>query len=213
MGFGIALLGYAFLLMHELGGAAIAAPLLAYGFFLASRLNAKFMYAAVTALFMMPRGIVHLLDVFKVISLTDLPALNLVTFVIYVGAWLLTTVFWIGAVLDIANENNAQKLARSARIQLAVTVAFLLFTFAVQMISFLGAEFPFIGQALNVQYVLQYVLILYNLFFLHTCFVLITSEKQYRKDLQEIASERADELEKRHARSQEEGSRNEKHRR
>ena len=48
MGFGIALLGYACLILNEVGGAVLAAPLLAYGFFLASRLNRAFLYAGST---------------------------------------------------------------------------------------------------------------------------------------------------------------------
>ena len=213
MGFGIALIGYGFLLLHEFGGGILAALFIGYGFFLASKLNAKFMYAAVTALFLVPRGTVLFLSIIKVVDRASDPVLNWATFILNVLAWMTCSVFWMGAVLDIARENNAQKLAGKARRQIAVTVSFLTLTIALQVVISLGAELPFIGQILNLQYVLQYCLIIYNALFLHTCFVMITSEKEYQKDLQSLASERATELERRHKESIEEAKRNEKRRR
>ena len=59
MGFGIALIGYAFLLLNIAGGALFAAPLLAYGFFSASRLERNFLNASVSALFMLPHGVLQ----------------------------------------------------------------------------------------------------------------------------------------------------------
>ena len=54
MGFGVALIGYACLLLHEIGGGFFAALVLGYGFFLTSRLNKTFLHAAISALFILP---------------------------------------------------------------------------------------------------------------------------------------------------------------
>ena len=93
MGFGIAFLGYCFLLLHSAGLGIIAAPMLAYGFFLASRLEKSFLYAAASALFMLPRGIIVLLDLFLPVAGIDyqitasLPWLNLGSYLLFFIAW------------------------------------------------------------------------------------------------------------------------------
>lgn len=198
MGFGTALLGYAFLLMHEIGGAVLAALIVGYGFFLASRLNAKFMYAAVSALFMLPRGVVQLLYAFRVIDLAELRALNAITFLVFLSAWAATVLFWLWGVMEIAAANGAEKLKRSAARQLVFTEISLLLIFAVEMLKIFRVELPFIGQLIAAEYILQYLVILVNLFFLHTCFISITSKRNYERELREQAGERANELERRH---------------
>ena len=89
MGFGIAFLGYCFLLLHPLGMGVIASPMLAYGFFLASRLDRYFAYSALSALFLLPRGLFMLLGLllpFLGVE-TDLavmfPYLDLVTYMLF----------------------------------------------------------------------------------------------------------------------------------
>ena len=78
MGFGVALIGYACLMLHEVGGGVFAAPILAYGFFLASRLNGNFLKAAVSALFLFPRGVLQVCSAFGFINIDELPTLNTV---------------------------------------------------------------------------------------------------------------------------------------
>jgi hypothetical protein len=48
----------------------------------------------------------------------------------------------------------------------------------------------------SIQFILQYVVIIINILFLHTCFVLITSEKQYEKDKQQLAKEQNEAIRK-----------------
>ncbi len=202
MGFGIALIGYAFLLMTGTGGEIIASLMLGYGFFLASRLNAKFLSAAVSALFMLPRGIVNGLTVLNVFNIDNHPTISTITFLIYLMAWMMMSYFWLMAVIEIARENSATKLENQARNRLVFTIAFIFIVIVARllpMVSGIGIA----GSFAAIEFILQYVVIFVNLFFLHTCFILITSEAQYAKDKQQIAKERADALEKKYKEQQE----------
>jgi len=202
MGFGIALIGYAFLLMTGTGGEIIASLMLGYGFFLASRLNAKFLSAAVSALFMLPRGIVNGLTVLNVFNIDNHPTISTITFLIYLMAWLMMSYFWLMAVIEIARENSATKLENQARNRLVFTIAFIFIVIVARllpMVSGIGIA----GSFAAIEFILQYVVIFVNLLFLHTCFILITSEAQYAKDKQQIAKERADALEKKYKEQQE----------
>lgn len=203
MGFGIALLGYACLMLHEIGGGVFAALILAYGFFLASRLNGMFLRAAVSALFMLPRGILQLCSAFGFVNIDDIPTVNTVTFLLYLAAWMFMSYFWLTAVIQIARDNEAKKLETQARNRLVFTVCFLMLSAAVGVMNITGMLGNLAFMISAAQYILQYVVIFVNLLFLHTCFVLITSEKQYEKDKQQIAKERAKALEKKQKENQE----------
>ena len=67
-------------------------------------------------------------------------------------------------------------------------------------IPLLGIIFGLLGSVgdtvTSVQFILQYVVIIINILFLHTCFVLITSEKQYEKDKQQLAKEQNEAIKK-----------------
>lgn len=203
MGFGIALFGYAFLLLHEMGGAVFAVPLLAYGFFLASRLENNFVRASISSLFLLPRGIVQLLTVVGIINIDAHPLLNTITFILHLLAWLMMTYFWHTAVINISIECNAPKLERQARSRMIITIIFILFSFAVLFLNNSGVLGNLGFTVSSLQYVLQYVVIFINILFMHTCFVLITSKKQYEKDKQQLAKEQAAALEKMHKDKQE----------
>ena len=68
------------------------------------------------------------------------------------------------------------------------------------------------GPVLSGVYLLQYALLFVQIAFMHTCFVLITSERQYAKDKQQIAIERAKAIEKANKAKQEGARRSEKRR-
>jgi len=183
MGFGIAFLGYCFLLMHAAGFGIIAAPLLAYGFFLASRLERSFLYASVASLFMLPRGLFVLLDVFLPIlgveiSLTNtLPWLNLGTYLLFFIAWFFMVLYQCIAVRNIAIANDHVKLKNSANRQLYFSSLFI--AIAVTMVLFSELVDLRVTVFAVVAY---YAVLVMNLYFTHTCLVLITSEKQYEED-------------------------------
>ncbi|MBO4452651.1 MAG: hypothetical protein J5793_01830 [Clostridia bacterium] len=210
MGFGIAIFGYACLLLQEFGGAAIGALLLAYGFYLASRVNVKFMYAAVTALFLFPRGIFLLLDTVRVINLDKLTEINTALFILNTLALITMSVFWMSAVADIAKENGSEKLRRRAERQRVITVLFFAAAAVLQFV--LPGEGDVASRIIGARYVLQYAVLLYNIAFLHTCFVLITTEKNHRAEMQELAKERAEKMREQYEDSKE-GSGNGKKRR
>ncbi|MBE6692400.1 MAG: hypothetical protein E7586_03585 [Ruminococcaceae bacterium] len=203
MGFGVALIGYAFLLLQDIGGGLFAALTMGYGFFLASRLNDNFLRASVSALFMLPRGVVQLCSLFGLFVLEDLPVLNTVTYLLHIGAWMLSSYFWLTAVIQIARDNGATKLENKARNRLVLTVTFLCFSAAVPLLNLNGVLGNLAFSVAALQYILQYAVIFINFFFLHTCFILITGERQYERDKQEIAKERAKRLEKQQAEQRE----------
>lgn len=196
MGFGIALLGYGCFALYEIGGGILAAPLLAYGFFLASRLEKNFMRAAVSALFLLPRGIIQFLVVIGLFDIGDIPALNTATYIVHLGAWMLMSYFWLTAVINIARECNAPKLERTAQNRLVLTVVFITLSLAAGLLNMFSLLGGIAYTVTSIQFILQYVVIIANILFLHTCFVLITSEKQYEKDKQQLAKEQNEAIKK-----------------
>ena len=165
MGFGVALIGYAFLLLQDIGGGLFAALTMGYGFFLASRLNDNFLRASVSALFMLPRGVVQLCSLFGLFVLEDLPVLNTVTYLLHIGAWMLSSYFWLTAVIQIARDNNAAKLENKARNRLVLTVTFLCFSAAVPLLNLNGVLGNLAFSVAALQYILQYAVIFINFFF------------------------------------------------
>ncbi len=188
MGFGIAFLGYCFLLLHSAGMGIIAAPLLAYGFFLASRLERSFLYASVSALFMLPRGIFVMLDVFlPILGVSEKPSaafpwLNLGTYLLFFIAWFFMLFYQCTGVRKIAVANNHDKLKGSANRQLYFSALFL----AVALSMVICGEIVD-GRVTAFAAVAYYVVLFMNLFFTHTCLVLITSAEQYEKDKELVA--------------------------
>lgn len=191
MGFGIAFLGYCFLLLHSSGLGVIASPLLAYGFFLASRLDKYFAYSSVAALFLLPRGIFLLLNIFLPIAGVDIdlavrfPWLELVTYILFFIAWFFMVLYQCLAVRRIAVSCGHEKLQRMASRQLYLTTLVILFSLS--MIVF-DSVIDNAGIVI-VSYVAYYAALLMNLYFTHTCLVLITSSAQYEKDKQYAAEE------------------------
>ncbi len=202
MGFGIALFGYACLIFNEIGGGILSAILLGYGLFLASRLDMGFLKGAVSALFMLPRGIVNLLASFTSFELENYPIINGITFYLHLIAWMVTTYFWLITVVKIARNCNAPKLERQARNRLVLSVAFLSLVMGAEALKLLGVAIEYQSFLAMAEYIAQYFIIIVNTLFMHTCFILITSQKQYEKDKQQIAKERAAALEKRHKEAQ-----------
>jgi hypothetical protein len=198
MGFGIAFLGYCFLLLHSAGLGIVAAPMLAYGFFLASRLEKAFLYASVSALFMLPRGIIVLLDLFLPVAGVDyqittrLPWLNLGSYLLFFIAWFFMVLYHCRAVRRIAAENEHVKLKNAANRQLYLSSLFI--AVAISMVLFS----QFVDMALTAwALIAYYIVLLSNMFFTHTCLVLITSEDQYEKDKEMVAEHNRQVMERR----------------
>lgn len=191
MGFGIAFLGYCFLALQPLGLTVVAVPLLAYGFFLASRLERAFLNAAVSALFMLPRGLFLLADIFLsfIGSDVDLPArfptLDLCSYLLFSAAWLFMIVWHCMAVRRIAAANQHKGLLRTANRQLYISALCIVFDASTVLFRQVIDD----ARILLLGYLCFYAALLTNLFFTHTCLVLITSERRYADDLQEVAEQ------------------------
>ena len=212
MGFGVTLLGFAFLLMHEIGGGFFAALVMGYGFFLTARLNKTFLHAAISSLFILPRGAVQILATVGLINIDTMPLLNTVTFVLFIAAWATTSVFWLKGVIEIAIECGSAKMERQARWRLVASVFVLMLIATGYLLNTYGILGLYAGPVLSGVYLLQYALLCVQIAFMHTCFVLITSERQYAKDKQQIAIERAKAIEKANKAKQEGARRSEKRR-
>ena len=184
MGFGIAFLGYCFLMLHQAGMGVVGVPLLAYGFFLAGRLHRYFFGAAFSALLMLPRSVIILLDLILPIAGADLriaethPVLNLITYLLFLAAWM-SMIFWhCTAVRKIAQENGAEKLERQAGRRLYISAVVIALA-----VSLVVLQQVITQQAIVlITYLAIYVVLILQTLFTHTCFVLITSERQYAED-------------------------------
>ena len=184
MGFGIAFLGYCFLLLHQTGLGVVGAPLLAYGFFLTGRLHRYFFGASVSALLMLPRSVIILLDIFLPLAGAESkiaeshPVLNLVTYLLFLIAWM-SMIFWhCTAVRLIAKENGAEKLEKQANNRLYISAVVILLAISLVVMQQIITEQAII----LITYLAIYVVMILQILFTHTCFVLITSEKQYAED-------------------------------
>ncbi len=210
MGFGIALIGYLCMIFTGTGGEIFAPPLLAYGFFLASRLNNRFLHASVSSLFLIPRAVLQLLSTVGILELNTLTVINAASFMINLAAWAVMSFFWLSAVVEIAHDCGAERLEAQARNRLVFTVMFIMIVIGVRVMSIFGIPAEYTGFCLAAEFILQYVVIIVNALFMHTCFVLITSEKQYEKDKQDLAKEHAKAMEQKLKKQNEEAKKREK---
>ena len=210
MGFGIALIGYLCMILTGTGGEIFAPPLLAYGFFLASRLNNRFLHASISSLFLIPRAALQLLSTMGILELNTLPALNAASFILNLAAWAVMSFFWLSAVVEIARDCGAERLEAQARNRLVFTVMFIMIVIGIRAASLFGIPAEYTAICLAGEFFLQYAVIIVNALFMHTCFVLITSEKQYEKDKQDLAKENAKAMEKRMKKQNEEAKKREK---
>jgi uncharacterized membrane protein len=109
---------------------------------------------------------------------------------------MLMSYFWLTAVINIARECNAPKLERTAQNRLVLTVVFITLSLAAGLLNMFSLLGGIAYTVTSIQFILQYVVIIANILFLHTCFVLITSEKQYEKDKQQLAKEQNEAIKK-----------------
>ena len=161
--------------------------MLAYGFFLASRLDSYFLRASIASLFLLPRGLYVLMDIFLPMAGFDIelsarfPWLNISSYLLFFVAWFFTIFYHCLGVRRIAKECEHEKLQRTASRQLYISTLFILL--AISMVICQQLVDPKIGSFALIAF---YIILLFNMFFTHTCQVLITSEGQYEKDKQDV---------------------------
>lgn len=197
MGFGLATLGYGFMLTYNAGGGIIAGILLAYGFYLASRLNKRFLVASISALFLIPHSVLLLLYVTQILDESSMMLASAISKTIFYCAWLSVSYFYLTAVKEIAIENNDNKFKNKAMNRLYFTVFFLVI--AIFMIVFYDLVTP---GMMNFWIVMQYIVIAVNFLFLHTCFLMITTEAQDKKDRKYFEDQEKKQQEKRKRRDE-----------
>ncbi|HAN20902.1 MAG: hypothetical protein A2Y15_04525 [Clostridiales bacterium GWF2_36_10] len=192
MGFGIATLGYGFLLTYEAGGGIFAGILLAYGFYLTSLVNKRFLAASISALLLIPHSVLLLLIVIGVVDETKIQLLIQISRSVFYLAWLSMAYNYFTAIKNIAIENKNIRLQNKAMNRLYLTVLILLAILSTIIFSVLNTS-----SVSNILYVSQYLVILINILFLHNCFIMITTESQYKKDKRKYIEEEKKLLEKR----------------
>lgn len=184
-------MGYCFLLLHSIGLGVIGAPLLAYGFFLAARLDQAFFAASISALFLLPRGIFVLLNIFlpamgiNIDLSARFPWLDLGTYLLFFVAWFFLIFWHCLGVRRIAAANEHEALQRTANRQLYLSSIVILFAISMVICQHLIRD----SRILLIGYLAYYAVLLLNLFFTHTCLVMITSQKQYERDLRDVAEQ------------------------
>ena len=130
-------------------------------------------------------------------------ALDLASFVVYQLAWLLMVYFWLTAVINIARDSDAQKFENKAKRVLVITSAYILLSVAATVLNTAGILGNAAFTVSSLMFIFMYVILIYDILMMHNCFVLITTEKQYAKDKQKLAQERAEALEQMHQTKQE----------
>ena len=105
------------------------------------------------------------------------PWLNLGTYLLFFIAWFFMVLYQCIAVRNIAIANDHVKLKNSANRQLYFSSLFI--AIAVTMVLFSELVDLRVTVFAVVAY---YAVLVMNLYFTHTCLVLITSEKQYEED-------------------------------
>ena len=68
MGFGIIILGYILTLLDTFGGGIVGCPLMAYGFYRASRVNTRFGICSIISLISLYEPVLQVMAIFKVIN-------------------------------------------------------------------------------------------------------------------------------------------------
>lgn len=177
MGFGILTIGSLCMLLVDWGGTVAAGIICAYGLYLASRLEKRFLYASVSSLLMIPHGIVLLLDFVLGVKLAD--AVSVTTYVMLTVGWAACLLFFYTGVRNIAVENGAKRFENRA----CTFLYFSLVYFACDSVANLFA----ISQMQVIMSVAKYIIVILMIWFSHSCFVFISTPEQTQKDISDVA--------------------------
>lgn len=187
MGFGIVTIGCLSLLLIDWGGSILAGLLCAYGLYLASRLEKRYLYGAVASLFMMPHGIVLLLDFVLGIKLGEV--VSSITYIMLMLGWAGYMFFMLTGTRCIAVENNAKKFESRCNTLLYFCILY----FAAETVANLAG----FSQMQVIMTVAKYIIIILMIWFAHTCFVYISTPQQTEKDIADVAAIEKKERERR----------------
>lgn len=183
MGFGLVLLGLAFLIGVEAGFGVIGYTLIFIGCRKLSRIHDDFSVCGILALFNLPYSVASALTLFGVLKQGNLlvGCLNVAHFVFSAA------MFWYFCIRirEIAKEGDDPKLASAAMRNGLMAVTYYLWTFAVLII-------PYIRNTVIVGMValFKYVLIACGIMFLLSCGAKITTREQMAKEALDAAKEK-----------------------
>ena len=183
MGFGLVLLGLAFLIGVEAGFGVIGYTLIFIGCRKLSRIHDDFTVCGILALLNLPYSVASALTLFGVLKQGNLltGCLNVAHFVFSAA------MFWYFCIRirEIAREGEDPKLASAAMRNGLMAVTYYLWTFAVLII-------PYIRNTVIVGIValFKYILIACGIMFLLSCGAKITTREQMAKEAIEAAKEK-----------------------
>ena len=106
MGFGIIILGYILTLLDTFGGGIVGCPLMAYGFYRASRVNTRFGICSIISLISLYEPVLQVMAIFKVIN-SESTAFSTAHIVSYFVKLALIFTFYT-CVVEIAREGKAE---------------------------------------------------------------------------------------------------------
>lgn len=187
MGFGIVTIGCLSLLLIDWGGSLLAGLLCAYGLYLASRLEKRYLYGAFSSLLMIPHGIVLLLDF--VLELEINGTVSSITYIMLMLGWAGSMFFLLTGTRRITLENGAKKFESRCN----TFLYFCLIYFAAETVANLGG----FVQMQMIMAVAKYIIIILMIWFAHTCFVYISTPEQTQKDIADVAAIEKKERERR----------------
>ena len=176
MGFGIIILGYILTLLDTFGGGIVGCPLMAYGFYRASRVNTRFGICSIISLISLYEPVLQVMAIFKV---------STAPLVSYFVKLALIFTFYT-CVVEIAREGKAEKLEKGAMLRLYFNCA----AFGFMIISAF-ADLSGMQLFINIAYVVAGVI---NILFLWDCASKITTREQMTKD--RLALKRIDDEER-----------------
>lgn len=184
MGFGIIILGYILTLLDTFGGGIVGCPLMAYGFYRASRVNSRFGICSIISLISLYEPVLQVMAIFKVIN-SESAAFSTAHLVSYFVKLALIFTFYT-CVVEIAREGKAEKLEKGAMLRLYFNCA----AFGFMIISAF-ADLSGMQLFINIAYVVAGVI---NILFLWDCASKITTREQMTKD--RLALKRIDDEER-----------------
>lgn len=182
MGFGIVLIGCAFLLFELYGVDIVAYAALGYGFALLMPYGKGFKFSALFAGISIIPAVIKMLNVYKIIDMTawgfTASAIINISLIFFSAACFIS---FYTAVEKLAKSCGDAKLASKCGI--FIYMMLIISTFSIAVTIFTGTEFA--RNFYSVNLILRYVMIFANCYFAFCCYSGITTPKALKKEEEE----------------------------
>lgn len=183
MGFGVVLLGYSILLFEILGFDFVGYATLAYGSYLLSKHFPLVKYNSFIAITATLCSAVRMLIKYSVITVSDSGAqaiARLALEIVVVLAYTAVCFIFQIAVAKFARENKAYQLERLANGVRYITTLY----FVLKMLMIIFTQTEFVTNFFVITMVLQYIVLLLNIYFIYSCFASITTPRLLAKEIE-----------------------------